>query len=278
MRREIIQLYPHSARQHDLHGLYLSHDLRAQVRNRAAPFVYANFVASLDGRIAIKDTSNPSLKVPEAIANDRDWRLFQELAAQADLIISSGRYLREWAAGRAQEILQIDDPRYADLRQWREQQGLAPQADIAIISHSLDFPLPEVLTAGGREVAVFTTAEHDPARVPAIEAQAGKVYVVSKEGQTSVDGAMLLQRIQQLGYRTVYSAAGPKILRLLLAGGALHRLYLTYAHRLLGGNTMATIVDGAPLEPPIDATLNTLYLDPLALDGQGQLFASYDIT
>ena len=82
--------------------------------------------------------------VPKDTANERDWRLFQELAAQADLIISSGRYLRDWADGRAQEILQTDDPRFADLRQWRQDRGLSPQPDIAIISGSLNFPVPEM--------------------------------------------------------------------------------------------------------------------------------------
>lgn len=30
------------------------------------------------------------MMVPKNTANERDWRLYQELAAQADLIISSG--------------------------------------------------------------------------------------------------------------------------------------------------------------------------------------------
>ena len=60
------------------------------------------------------------MMVPKNIVNDRDWRLYQELAAQADLIISSGRYLRDWADDRAQEILQVDNPEFADLKTWRQ--------------------------------------------------------------------------------------------------------------------------------------------------------------
>jgi riboflavin biosynthesis pyrimidine reductase len=277
MSKEIRQLYPGPQEQRTLQGLYLSHDLRHLAASFGKPYVYANFVASLDGRIAVAHPTRPGLMVPKATANERDWRLFQEIAAQADLIISSGRYLRDWADGRAQEILQVDDPRFADLRDWREEQGLALQPDIAIISHSLNFPIPDVLTAGGRRVVVFTTAEHDPARVPQIEEKAGKVIVAGKEGQKSVDGALMLQEIQELGYHTVYSAAGPKILHLLLQGKALNRLYLTYASRLLGGETYATILEGASLDPPADLTLNALYHDPLALDGLGQLFAAYDV-
>ena len=57
----VIQLYPHHAG-HALEGLYLAHDLRRLAADR--PFVYANFVASLDGRIAIADRAKGGLKVP----------------------------------------------------------------------------------------------------------------------------------------------------------------------------------------------------------------------
>ena len=277
MQDEIRQLYPTPQRQCALQGLYLSHNLRRLAQEHGRPYVYSNFVTSLDGRIAVPHPTRPGLMVPKTTANERDWRLFQELAAQADLIISSGRYLRDWVDGRAQEILQVDDPRFADLRDWRRQQGLSPQPDIAIISHSLDFPIPDVLTAAGRKVVIFTTSLHNPARVPLIEAAAGKVYVASREGQQSVDGALMVQQLHELGYHTVYSAAGPQILHLLLAGGALNRLYLTYANRLLGGKTYATILEGDPLQPPVDMKLDALYFDPVALDGLGQMFAAYDV-
>ncbi len=61
--------------------------------------------------------------VPKDTSNPRDWRLYQELAAQADLFLSTGRYLRDWAEGNAQEILQMDNPKFADLREWRIARG-----------------------------------------------------------------------------------------------------------------------------------------------------------
>ena len=269
----VLQLYPFPIAERPLTGLFLSHDLRQYSKESGQVFVYSNFVTSIDGRIAIPHPSRSGLVVPKDIANERDWRLFQELAAQADIIISSGRYLRDWADGRAQEILQIDDPRFADLRQWREDRGLLPQPDIAIISGSLRFPIPEVLTAGGRRVIVFTTANPDPNRVAEIESKAGQVVIA---GDKSVDGAMLVQRMAEMGYRTVYSATGPKVLHLLLAGGALNRLYLTHANRLLGGQPFSSIVEGPLLETAVDLQINTIYLDSQGLDGLGQLFVSYD--
>jgi len=80
----------------------------------------------------------------------------------------------------------------------------------------------------------------------------------------------------ELGCRTAYSGAGPKVLHLLASGGVLDRLYLTFANRLLGGEPFASILEGPLLDPPVDLQLNSLYFDPYAIGGLGQLFASYD--
>ncbi|MCA9973773.1 MAG: dihydrofolate reductase family protein [Anaerolineales bacterium] len=269
----IEQLWPRPGGERPLAGTYLAHELRRRGRGGERPFVYANFVSSLDGRIAVPHLSGVGLTVPKAIANARDWRLFQELAAQADLIISTGRYLRDWADGRAQEILQVDDPRFADLRAWRAAQGLKPQPDIAIVSASLLFPIPDVLTANGRRVVVFTGADPDPARVAEIEARAGRVIVA---GGARVEGAALARAMGALGYRVVYSAAGPRILHMLVAGGVLDRLYLTLAGRLLGGDPCAGSVDGGRLETAVNMRRGRRYWEGGGLDGVGQLFAVYD--
>jgi riboflavin biosynthesis pyrimidine reductase len=268
----IIQFYPLPSQERPLKGTYLAHQLRQYSQASGKAFVYSNFITSLDGRIAIPHPTRPGLMVPKNTANDRDWRLFQELAVQADLIISSGRYLRDWADGRAQEILRVDDPDFADLKAWRLAQGLSPQPDIAVISGSLRFPIPDVLTAGGRKVVVFTTADPDLERVKEIEAKAGRVIVAS---ENSVAGDQMVQHLTDLGYRTIYSAAGPKVLHLLLAGGVLDRLYLTYANRLLGGQTFSSIVEGDLFAPAVDMSLNSVYFDPHALNGLGQLFVAY---
>ena len=269
----IIRLYPLPAEEISLVGAYLAHDLRRYAEKTGKPFLYANFITSIDGRIAIPHPSGTGFMVPKATANERDWRLFQELAAQADIILSSGRYLRDWAAGRAQEILRVDDPRFADLRQWRASRSLPAYPDIAIISGSLDFPIPPVLAAGGRKVVIFTTAHPDRERVREIEAQAGQVIVA---GERSVDGALLVQRLTEMGYRTVCSSAGPRILHLLIAGGALDRLYITMANRMLGGQPFSSILEGPLLDKPVDLKINHVYLDPHALEGSGQLYLSYD--
>lgn len=270
----ITQLYPLPSSERQLKGLYLSHNLRQYSHVSKKPFVYANFIVSLDGRIAVPHEDGNGQAVPTSIANERDWRLFQELATQSDLLISSGRYLRDWAAGRAQEILRVDDPRFSDLKEWRLDHNLPPQPDIAIISGSLEFPIPQVLTKSGRKVIVFTKQNPDMERVKEIETRGGKVFV---GGDSSVSGVMMVQRMLELGYQTIYSAAGPKIFHLLLKAGVIDKLYLTHAFRLLGGQLFSSIVEGDLFDAPIGMNLQTMYFDSHALDGLGQLFMSYNL-
>lgn len=270
----IWQLYPMPAQEVDLTGLYLRHDLRRIGEERARPFVYTNYVTSIDGRIAIPRPEGKGMMVPKATSNDRDWRLFQELAVQADVIISSGRYLRDYAEGKAQEILRIyDEPRFEDLQHWRTERGLSAYPDLAVVSGSLDFPIPPFLTQSGRKVVVITHGAADESRKRRLEDEAGRVIVA---GAQDVSGRQAIDALGELGYRTIYMATGPRVHHLLLADGMIDRLYVTVAHRLLGGQPFSSLVEGDLLSPAVDMRLNAIYFDPHALDGLGQQFVCYE--
>lgn len=270
----IWQLYPIPAQEIGLEGLYLGHDLRRQGEQLGRPFVYTNYVTSIDGRIAIPRPSGKGMTVPKATANDRDWRLFQELAVQADVILSSGRYLRDYAAGQTQEILRVyDEDRFADLGRWRAERGLQAYPDLAVVSGSLDFPIPEFLTQGGRRVIVVTHGAAAGDRRADLEEQGAQVIVA---GETDVSGRQAIAALGDLGYRTIYMATGPRVHHLLLADNALDRLYTTVAHRLLGGQPFSSLVEGDLLRPAVGMRLNSLYFDPHALDGLGQQFVCYE--
>ena len=269
----IWQLYPIPAQEVDLEGLYLRHDLRRQGEQLGRPFVYTNYVTSIDGRIAIPRPDGRGMTVPQATANDRDWRLFQELAVQADVILSSGRYLRDYAAGKAQEILRVyDEPRFADLGRWRAERGLPAYPDLAVVSGSLDFPIPDFLTQGGRQVIVITNGAAAGDRRAELEKQGARLIVA---GDTDVSGRQAISALGDRGYRTIYMATGPRVHHLLLADNVLDRLYTTVAHRLLGGQPFSSLVEGPLLQPAVGLKLNALYFDPHALDGWGQQFVCY---
>jgi len=270
----MLKLFPAPVEAVSLEGLYLAHDLRA-LGHASRPFVYTNFIASLDGRIAVKSSHTGSLAVPKEIANPRDWRLFQELAAQADALITTGRYARELAAGHAQDVLPLSPkPEYRDLLAWRMERGLAPQPAVVIVSASLDFPLPRTLLEADRKVLVATTARADPTRLKAI-AKRGIDIVIAGEAER-IQGIRLMDSLHQQGFAIVYSTAGPQILAMLLAERRLNRLYLTQVNRILGGQEYETLVAGPRLIRPNDWKLSSLYYSEHSPGNAGQLFGVYD--
>ncbi len=126
------------------------------------PYVYSNFISSLDGRIAVGESGRATHTVPAAITNPRDWRLYQELAGQADILITSGRFFRQSSVGEAQDILPVGgEPAFADIRRWRIEQGLQAQPDIAIMSGSLDIPPDALQPYRNRRLIVVTGADAD---------------------------------------------------------------------------------------------------------------------
>jgi riboflavin biosynthesis pyrimidine reductase len=211
--------------------------------------------------------------VPKDTSNDRDWRLFQELAVQSDIIISSGRYLRDYAEGKAQEILRVyDEPRFEDLGRWRAERNLPEYPDLAVISGSLDFAVPPFLTQSGRQVIVITHEAADKEKARRLKDEVNHVVFA---GENDVTGQQAVAALGDLGYQTIYMATGPRVHHLLLADNALDRLYLTVAHRLLGAEPFSSLVEGELLRPAVGMRLHSLYYDPHALDGLGQQFVVY---
>jgi len=139
MPANVTRLLPAPSADLPLQGLYLDEAINRE-RRRERAFIYTNFISSLDGRIAIGTEGSHPTGLPAALANARDWRLYQELAIQGDVIITSGRYLREFASGDAGPIFTFDiDPDLADLRGWRSTAGLAETPPLAVVSRRLDF-------------------------------------------------------------------------------------------------------------------------------------------
>lgn len=273
-RDALTRLFPAPAAAVELNGLYLNHDLR-RFGTRARPFVYASFITSLDGRISLPHPTKPTHMVPGAVANPRDWRLFQELAAQADVLITSGRYIRQLARDMAQDSLPVSgEPAYADLIEWRKSQGLPPQPAVVILSGSLNVPIPENLLNSGRPVYVATGAQADPQRMRDIESKGAHILIVGHDSRA--EGHRLATALGEQGFTTIDMIAGSEVLNTLLADRALNRLYLTHALRVLGGVSFDTLLKGKQLDPPTDFNLHSLHYDAGEGRKTNQLFAVYE--
>jgi riboflavin biosynthesis pyrimidine reductase len=273
--RTVIRLYPTPPREVGLEGLYLHSDLGDR-RSDAHPLVYTNFIASLDGRIAIEHPVTGERGVPEIITNPRDWRLYQELAARADVLLVSARYLRELARGEAQANLPVStDPAFADLTEWRAQNGLPSQPAVVILSASLDLPLEVLSAIQDRQAYVATGGQAEPETVRRIESSGAKVLYAGDDRQ--VDGTRLVEQLAAEGFTSIYSIAGPGVLETLLRARVVDRVYLTQVHRLIGGASYDTVFEGRLLNPPADFTLKALYYDGRSGKDCGQFFAIYEI-
>ena len=271
-RSHLIQLYPVSGRKRPLEGLYLDEELPAP--GAGVALVYANFVTSLDGRIAVTDDDGTS-RLPQGLTNPRDWRLFQELQAHADCLVTHGGYLRALAAGRLGNVLQVGASEDSgDIVRWRAAQGMTGQPAVAIASAGLDFPIPDSLARHAQPVHVVTTTMANDARRAALE-EAG-VDVVTTGSEPWVRARDAVEALAERGYRRLYLQTGPRMLESALRDRVLTRLYLTISHRVVGGESFDTLVRGAPLGAAGGLRLGALYLDEASDLDCGQLFARFD--
>ena len=273
--REVMQLHPPPARPRRLDGLYLNERMPPPAVGAPA-MVYANFVTSLDGRIALTDADGAS-RLPDGLTNPRDWRLFQELQAHADCLVTHGGYLRAFASGRLGNVLQAGLAAGSeDIARWREMHAAVAQPAIAVVSASLDLPIPDSLLAHRQPVHVLTTAGAGGDRRAALEG-AGYDVVVTGPGPW-VCARDAVEALAARGYRRLYLQTGPRMLESALRDRVLARLYLTISHRLVGGERFDTMVRGdeGPLGVAGRLCLNALYLDEAPGLDCGQLFARFD--
>jgi len=271
---EVLPLYPTQGAAQPMRGLYLAHRLH-ELGSTAAPFVYGNFVSSLDGRIAVMDSPGADSDALDGLTSGNDFRLFQELHAQADCLITHGSYLRALAGGRLGNVLQVNATgQAADLVEWRQRNGLPAQPAIAIASASLDFPVPASIAEHRQALYVVTGRAADPARVVALR-ERGLQVIIAGDGPM-VEGAPLVRALGELGYKCLYLVAGPNMLESMLRDHELSRLYLTIRHRLLGGERFHTLIDGPRIGEPGNLELRSLYYDSGDGHAVGQWFAQFD--
>ena len=271
--RDVMQLYPPPARVRRLEGLYLNERMPPPAAGAPA-LVYANFVTSLDGRIAVSDDGGTS-RLPDGLTNPRDWRLFQELQAHADCLVSHGGYLRALASGRLGNVLRTGvGEGSGDIVRWRAAQEMAEQPAVAILSATLDLPIPDSLRWNGQPVHVLTTEAARADRRAAL-ADAGFDVVVTGPGPW-VRSRDAVETLARRGYRRLYLQTGPRVIESALRDRVLSRLYLTISHRLVGGERFDTMVRGASLGDTGSTRLISLYLDEAAGRDSGQLFACFE--
>jgi riboflavin biosynthesis pyrimidine reductase len=223
----INQVFP-VKRQVSLEGLYLEQSLRDKAAEIGRSLVLTDFLTDKNGVIA-KAAKEGHFEIPAALKNSSDWGRYQELMAQADVIISGGSYFKRLAT--SQDVLYQFEPgnAFEKLGQWRLNAGFKKRSpDVAIVTRDLDFEIPEKLIQSGRRIIIFTTdsiAKSDKAKSLT---NVNTVIVGSGEGRVE-GGQMIATLANDMGYSVIMMVSGPHILDLLLKAKRLDLIYVTEA-------------------------------------------------
>jgi riboflavin biosynthesis pyrimidine reductase len=227
-----------------------AHELLAEVRPRERapeerPFVYVNFVSSVDGRATV-DGRAGGLGLPG------DLEMLLELRALADAVLIGSSTLRAESYAR----LLGNEARRAR----REAAGLAGDPLAVIVSQSGDVPWDAGLFQAPEQPVLVYADAVAPDGLPA------PVEVVPARGLPGV-----MADLRQRGIRALGSEGGPRLLRSLVDAGLIDELFLTLTPVLTGEPAAIRIVEGGPLRERAALRLEWV------LERDGELFLRYSL-
>ena len=271
----MICLHPDAGKTVPLQGLYLRlHDLASSDQSR--PAIYANFLSSLDGRIAVKDEGEQHYKLPGSLKSDEDFQLFLELFAHADCIVTHGGYMRSLAEGRLGNVLQIPNHKWTRyIHEWRADKGLPKHPDLVIVSGSLEFPWHESLDSSQQTVHIATGGMSEQKNKQSWQDAGHHVHEFG--GQHDVDVHQLVNFLSRQGYQSVYLVAGPQLLQDLMRQHYVDRFFVTINHQLLGGGDFKTMLSEKIADDSRAMRLQNLHMSVESSNGVGQWFADFTI-
>lgn len=217
------------------------------------PEVYANFVASIDGAVALPAVAESNALISGGSAADRF--VMGLLRARADVVLIGSGTLQadprsSWSA---EEICPPAASAYAG---FRTELGLPPRPRVAVVSRSgrLDTAHPVF----GSGAAVVLTSGVGAERLAGQLPEEAEVLAVGDDDR--LDPVQAIDALRQRGHRHILSEAGPHLFGSMLAAGVVDELFLTRSPMLAGhsGNVEAWhLVEGTGFLPdhPIDARL-----------------------
>lgn len=206
--------------------------------------LYANFVATLDGVVAIPTMRNSNTFV--AGDNDADRFVMGLLRAYADTVLIGSGVLRASPRGtwRADAIYPPAATEYAALR---EQLGLPASPEVAVLTGSGSIDTEHPVLASG---ALVLTSSGGAARLAASLPEASTVLALA-EGDI-IDPVLVVAALRERGHRRILCEAGPHTFGGLLEAGVVDELFLTSSPLLVGEagpGSRYSLVEGADLVP-----------------------------
>jgi riboflavin biosynthesis pyrimidine reductase len=211
--------------QHGLPAVALPESLRAFYAGDlglARECVYANFVETLDGVVAIPDVEQSNALVADG--SDDDKHLMGLLRAFADAVLIGSGTLRASPKGRwrPEGVYPAAKDAFAELR---AQLGKAERATVAVVTTGVSLDTSHPVLA---DAVVLTT----DAGAALLGDAAPNVVAVNEGGKVDLRAAVAWLRAQ--GNAQILAEAGPRTFGGLVAAGLLDELFLTVSPLLAG--------------------------------------------
>jgi riboflavin biosynthesis pyrimidine reductase len=208
------------------------------------PCLYANFVSTLDGVVAIPAMRNSN----DFIAGDSDADRFVMglLRAFADVVLIGAGVLRASPRGtwRPEKIFPPAADGYAELRRVLGASD-APQIAVVTGSGSVD-PEHPLLETGALVLTSTVGADRLAGRLP----NASSIVVLGTASTIAAD--LIVQALHDRGHRRILCEAGPHTFGALLQSGVVDELFVTISPLVVGDGGQSSrlrLVEAADLLP-----------------------------
>jgi riboflavin biosynthesis pyrimidine reductase len=259
-----------------IEGLYLDLNLQELARKNNGKLVITNYITDTDDVIATKD-ENGEFQVAKELKNSSDWKLFNELSAQADLLFTGKDYLERVSklGEKAQNILNPFDSNgaFKYLGDWRLENGFKSRnPDVAVLSRSLDFDVPKNLLLNDRKVYIFTT--YESAKSKKAQDLINNGLKVIGAGDEGVDGSKMVDYLKDRGvYNVMKNTTGPRVFDILLKANAVDMIFITQVQKKISysdtSDVQRVLVGGGKVEDLKGFSLYRKYRQDAATTGIG---------
>jgi riboflavin-specific deaminase-like protein len=213
----------------------------AELATSDRPYVIANMIASVDGRATLSGRSG-------GLGNEADRQIFLDLRTQVDAVM----------AGTATIGIENYGPllKSSERRAKRVARGLEAVPLVITATRTMELPAQAPLFSDpASRIVVLTNSEREPPTC------AAPLSIERLPGET-LDLVAGMERLRtRHGVRSVLLEGGPTILAAMTAAGLVDELFLTRAPKLIARGDEPTILEGPPLEQPLNLELVSVLAD-----------------
>ena len=212
--------------------------------------VYANFVSTLDGVVAIPSIPDSNNLI--AAGSRADHFVMGLLRAFADVVLIGSGVLHASPQGtwRPEKVYPPAAEAFAELRRMR---GRPERPEVAVLSGRGSIDPSHPLLASG---AVVLTSDRGAERLAGAVPDASPIVALGDD--VDIPASRVVGALQERGHRVILSEAGPHTFGSLLRAQAVDELFLTVSPLLAGDagpDSRLRLVEAADLVPLVDARL-----------------------